>query len=214
MGDLRGRIRDPDAPGGVLMYSSDLAPVEVQSPYLWYIDVLANNYPVLRLYRSMDTYNFGYPCCDHPDWIPAGVSLPERGTYTKAQTAEFVQLIQESVQIGSVHLRVLAVPRTGEETDHFRWVLGKVGDGIPHHPDARVWFVPGQTYYYSDWRTVVRVLSRTLKMITYEWNGEIRRSRVFLMDGVECIQIGKYTYAPIYRADRPGSAEDHRGNFD
>ena len=196
------------------MYSADLAPVEVQSPYLWYIDVLANNYPVLRLYRSMDTYTFGYPCCDHPDWIPAGVSLPERGTYTKAQTAEFVQLIQESVQIGSVHLRVLAVPRTGEETDHFHWVLGKVGDGIPHHPDARVWFVPGQTYYYSDWRTVVRVLSRTLKMITYEWNGEIRRSRVFLMDGVECIQIGKYTYAPIYRADRPGSAEDHRGNFD
>lgn len=197
------------------MYSSDLAPVEVQSPYLWYIDVLANNYPVLRLFRSMDRYIIGYPGSNNPNWIvPKEISLPERGTYTKAQTAEFVQLIQEFVQIGSVHLRVLAVPRTGKETDHFRWVLGKVGDGIPHHPDARVWFVPGQTYYYSDWRTVVRVLSRTQKMITYEWDGKIRRSRIILQSGVECVRIWKYMYSPIYRSDRPGSAEDHRGNFD
>ena len=73
-------------------------------------------------------------------------------------------------------------------------------------------FEAGKTYYYrfiSSYDTVVKctIIKRTAKTITFKDDcGETMTRRIYILDGVEKVDIGHYSMAPSLGADR--SAED------
>jgi len=48
----------------------------------------------------------------------------------------------------------------------------------------------------------LQVISRTAKMATIKWQGNVRRAKIHNMDGIEYVQPENYSMAPIFRADR------------
>ncbi len=75
-------------------------------------------------------------------------------------------------------------------------------------------FEAGKTYYYrfiSSYDTVVRctIIKRTAKTITFKDDcGETMTRRIYILDGVEKVDIGHYSMAPSLGADRSAEALD------
>lgn len=75
-------------------------------------------------------------------------------------------------------------------------------------------FEAGKTYYYrfiSSYDTVVKctIIKRTAKTITFKDDcGETMTRRIYILDGVEKVDIGHYSMAPSLGADRSAEALD------
>lgn len=73
-------------------------------------------------------------------------------------------------------------------------------------------FEAGKTYYYrfiSSYDTVVKctIIKRTAKTITFKDDcGETMTRRIYILDGVEKVDIGHYSMAPSLGADRSAEA--------
>lgn len=73
-------------------------------------------------------------------------------------------------------------------------------------------FESGKTYYYrfiSSYDTVVKctIIKRTAKTITFKDDcGETMTRRIYILDGVEKVDIGHYSMAPSLGADRSAEA--------
>ena len=65
-----------------------------------------------------------------------------------------------------------------------------------------------RSIYNHDCVFTIKITGRTAKTVTYEYMGESRRSKIRFDDSGEYIQPGRYSMAPVFRAEREIQAEE------
>lgn len=76
-------------------------------------------------------------------------------------------------------------------------------------------FEIGKTYYDtwacdSDSISIIKIVGRSDKMVTFERNGKTRRARIYTDSRGEYIMPDHYSMACVYRAERELIPEDHK----